>query len=130
MLNNIVVGKAVVVEVCVGINRQKMTFRGTVISNPSWLSDHRYFCITTDMPDLPFRSIVLNDVISVNGAANTALPETAANKPKIRTWEVKSGTSGNKYIVRLVNGRFECNCVAGTFGRECKHVKSVQQVIK
>lgn len=38
-----------------------------------------------------------------------------------------SGSSGNTYIITKRNGKFFCNCPAGTFRGTCKHITMFQQ---
>ena len=56
---------------------------------------------------------------------NRTLEMPSTGQTELQTFEVK-GSKDNIYIVKAQGSRFSCNCVAGSFGRACKHVREVQ----
>lgn len=100
-------------------------FEGEVVPSFPWLGDD-YLCITSDDPKIPVRSIKIariTRIIDEHGAAT----ELKTGAPVERnSWTVK-GTKGDTYVVTRGAGNWRCNCVAGGFGRQCKHVTEVKK---
>ena len=40
-------------------------------------------------------------------------------------WPIRSARSGLIYNVEMTKRGLRCNCIAGTYGRKCKHAKYV-----
>jgi hypothetical protein len=63
-----------------------------------------------------------------------AFLEAAKNNPDTpvrvseHIFQVK-GSKGDLYTVTYLIDRFTCNCVAGSFGKKCKHVKQIEEII-
>ncbi len=47
-------------------------------------------------------------------------------KSQGKTWEVV-GSKGDKYMVALYNGRWDCTCSGFKFRANCKHINSVKK---
>jgi hypothetical protein len=43
-----------------------------------------------------------------------------------KVFEVE-GSKGNVYTVTIAGDQATCTCVAGSFGRDCKHIKQIRQ---
>jgi hypothetical protein len=58
-------------------------------------------------------------------------PPKPQNKPQINTYNVKSSTSNDTYVVKEVEGKYTCNC--GGFFRVkdkekgCKHIQNIKK---
>ncbi len=50
----------------------------------------------------------------------------------IKEWKVKSKTNPNNFHIVGWNGRdyWTCNCIAGAFGRDCRHKRIVKNKLK
>lgn len=61
----------------------------------------------------------------------SSTPTEAQQDTKVavpQTWEVE-GSGGKIYTVISDGGKWTCTCVAGSFGRECKHVKGKREEV-
>jgi hypothetical protein len=103
-----------------------LTFEGAIAPKFKWL-DMDEFCLTTGDPGFPIRSIKQGRVVSitVNGQTVENTPADKATPPKTGVWQVQ-GSKGDFYTVSRNGDRWTCSCVAGGFGRMCKHAKSMQ----
>lgn len=100
-------------------------YRGTVVKAFNWAGDYD-FCLTTGDRAFPVRVIdirYVKEMKLLDGTEAATQAETAV--PKIRSWTV-DGSKGNTYIVTNDNGKWSCDCVAGKFGRHCKHVDQIK----
>lgn len=99
---------------------------GTVVQSFKWVGDHD-FCITTSDSAFPVRVVdirYVKEMKYINGAAVSSVVATAV--PKIQSWTVE-GSKGDIYIVTNDDGKWACDCVAGRFGRHCKHVEKIKK---
>ncbi len=96
---------------------ETFTFKGTVVRPDPWLKTDE-FNLTSDLPHFPIRTISLKHVVSIDGAA-----QSAVEGEKIESKIVK-GSKGNEYTVMLTNGVAEtCTCPAFRYrGGRCKHL--------
>ena len=62
-----------------------------------------------------------------SGERTLQVPSTG--QTGIEFFEVK-GSKGDIYLVKAEGSTFTCNCVAGGFGRVCKHIREIQEKIK
>ena len=44
-------------------------------------------------------------------------------KEKINKFKVK----GKPYIITLIDGKYFCNCPAGTYRKKCKHINAIRE---
>lgn len=100
------------------------TFVGTVVERFPW-ANPTSICMTTGLKHFPVRLIEQSHIISVTkmDGKTVDLKSVEINAPS--TWEIQ-GSKGNKYSVTKDGTRWSCTCVAGGFGRHCKHVKQAQ----
>lgn len=101
-------------------------YRGTVLKPLSWI-DPDDFCLSTDIPESPIRildSKLIRSLRFVNGTEPVVTK--VEEKPKVRVWTI-DGSKGNVYTVTLNGGKFGCNCVAGQFGRHCRHIDQAKK---
>lgn len=104
-------------------------YRGKVMKSLNWM-DPGQFCLSTDNPQSPIRILDQDRILElrhVNGAVATTVE--VAEKPKFQIWQV-DGSKGAVYNVKLDDGKWSCDCVAGQFNRPCKHVKKIQEQLK
>lgn len=101
-------------------------YNGTVLKSFNWINPDD-FCLSTNDPESPVRildSKLIRTIRYVDGTAPVAA--TVEEKPQVRVWTIE-GSKGNVYTVTLNHGKFGCNCVAGQFGRHCKHVDQAKK---
>jgi len=100
------------------------THQGRIMATPKWVEDGN-FCMTGDVPQHPMRVLNYANVVSItkNGQAVTVPVIKKAAEPVVKTYEI-AGSRGNSYTVTYNNGTWKCPCVAGGFGKECRHVKA------
>ena len=125
------VGSEIVITTCTPNPTQPFalpkTYQGTVVKSFKWAGDHD-FCLTTGDSAFPVRVIDIRYVKEMtyrDGTAATPTTDTAA-VPKIQSWTVE-GSKGDMYIVTNDDGKWACDCVAGRFGRHCKHVDKIKR---
>jgi hypothetical protein len=99
--------------------------RGTVVKPFNWVGDHD-FCLTTGDSAFPVRVVDIRYVKEMKFIDGTEAVITETAVPKIRSWTV-DGSKGNQYIVTNDDGKWSCDCVAGKFGRHCKHVEQLKR---
>jgi hypothetical protein len=102
-------------------------FEGIVVPTFSWL-EGPHICITSNDIKIPVRSFKMEHVVKIVRAdgSETLLPSVApVKKEKDTSWMV-TGSKGASYVVSRSGSRWHCSCVAGGFGRACKHVKEIQ----
>lgn len=101
-------------------------FQGRIMARPGWLEDGN-FCMTGDSRWHPMRVINYANVVSITqNGKNIQVPKVAkAVEPVRKTYEIV-GSKGNSYTVTFHNGTWRCPCVAGGFGKECRHVKAAK----
>jgi hypothetical protein len=44
-------------------------------------------------------------------------------------WPIRSARTGHVYDVVMTKRGLKCNCIAGTYGRQCKHAKHVTNLM-
>lgn len=101
-------------------------YRGVVLKPLNWI-DPDDFCLSTDTPETPLRildSKLIRAIRYIDGTEPVVAK--VEEKPKVRIWTIE-GSKGNVYTVTLNSGKFTCNCVAGQFGRHCKHVDQAKK---
>ncbi len=101
--------------------------RGTVVKSFKWVGDYD-FCLTTGDSAFPVRVIdirYVKEMTYLDGTAANPRTDIAA-VPKIQSWTVE-GSKGDIYIVTNDDGKWACDCVAGRFGRHCKHVEKIKK---
>lgn len=102
-------------------------FEGVVVPTFSWL-EGPHICITSNDIKIPVRSFKMEHVGKIVRAdGSETLPPSVApvKKEKDTSWMV-TGSKGASYVVSRSGSRWHCSCVAGGFGRACKHVKEIQ----
>lgn len=101
------------------------THVGKFLATPQWL-ESGHFCITGDK-NHPQRIIKVENVVSISTGGKTfAVPAVKKPpSPELKTYEI-AGSKGNSYTVINRNGAWSCGCVAGNFGKPCKHIKQAQ----
>jgi len=99
-------------------------YRGTVVKPFNWIDDYD-FCLTTSDSAFPVRIVDIRNVKEMKFIDGTEATVAETAVPKIRSWTV-DGSKGNQYIVTNDNGKWSCDCVAGKFGRHCKHVEKAK----
>jgi hypothetical protein len=101
------------------------TYRGIVVKALKWVTPDD-FCMTTDRPEFPVRVVDIKNVASLRFLDGSEAKQIEVRSvPKIQSWTVE-GSKGDVYIVTKDNDKWACDCVAGRFGRNCKHVASIQ----
>ena len=102
-------------------------YRGTVVQSFKWVGDHD-FCLTTGDSAFPVRVVDIRCVKDMKYADGSAAIEKANSVavPKIQSYSVE-GSKGDIYIVTNDDGKWACDCVAGRFGRHCKHVDKIKK---
>lgn len=104
-------------------------YQGTVLKPLTWI-DTDDFCLSTDIPESPIRILDSKLIRAIRYVDSTAPVTTQVKeKPKVRVWTI-DGSKGNVYTVTLNGSKFTCNCVAGQFGRHCKHVNKAKEDLK
>lgn len=98
--------------------------RGTVVQPFKWVDDYD-FCVTTGEADFPVRVVDIRYVSDLKYITGSESEDPVAI-PKIQSWTVQ-GSKGDIYIVTNDDGKWGCDCVAGRFGRHCKHVKQIKE---
>lgn len=100
---------------------------GTVVQSFKWVGDHD-FCLTTGDSAFPVRVVDIRYVKEMKFVDGSIASETSAKAavPKIQSWSVE-GSKGDIYIVTNDDGKWACDCVAGRFGRHCKHVDKIKK---
>lgn len=104
-------------------------YRGRIMKSLAWMSPEQ-FCLSKDDPQSPIRVLDQDrilDLLRVDGAVAETVEVKA--KPRFQIWQV-DGSKGAVYSVTLDAGKWSCDCVAGRFGRACKHVKQIQEQLK
>ena len=56
--------------------------------------------------------------------AHSKTPGSATTEPEVQTWPVE-GSKGKAYTVTKRGSQWACTCVAGGFGKPCKHINQV-----
>jgi hypothetical protein len=100
-------------------------FEGQVVPSPSWLVGE-HLSLTTHIPTFPVRMIPVDRILKIGQTAvsfGSSKPTNSSSEKM--SWTVK-GSKGDTYVVSRKNHGFVCSCIAGGFGRACKHVKQIQ----
>ena len=102
-------------------------YQGTVVQSFKWAGDHD-FCITTGDRTFPVRIVDIRYVREMKHINSSTVPTQAelTAVPKILSWTTE-GSKGDVYIVTNDDGKWACDCVAGQFGRHCKHVEKIKR---
>lgn len=101
-------------------------YRGTVMKSLNWMSPEM-FCLSTGIKESPIRILDQDRILDLRFVDGTEAEQVVvAEKPKFQIWQV-DGSKGNVYNVTLADNKWTCDCQAGSFGRNCKHVKQVQE---
>jgi len=101
-------------------------YRGRVVIPFKWINEYD-FCLTTGDSAFPVRVVDIRNVTEIkylDGSIAVQTEYTAV--PKIQSYTVE-GSKGDVYIVTNDNGKWACDCVAGKFGRYCKHVEKIKK---
>jgi hypothetical protein len=98
------------------------TYQGCIVASPKWLDDGN-FCMTGEALH-PVRILNYAKVVSMQqGGQDVTVPVIRkAAEPVVKTYEI-AGSRGNSYTVTFQNGAWKCPCVAGGFGKQCRHIK-------
>ena len=100
-------------------------YRGKVMKSLNWMSPDM-FALSKDDPQSPIRILDIDRVLDLRRVDGSAVEQVeVAEKPKFQIWQV-DGSKGNVYNVTLADNKWTCDCPAGSFGRNCKHVKQIQ----
>ena len=101
-------------------------YRGTVMKSLNWMSPEM-FCLSTGIKESPIRILDQDRILDLRFVDGTEAEQgVVAEKPKFQIWQV-DGSKGAVYNVTLDSGKWSCDCPAGSFGRNCKHVKQIQE---
>lgn len=105
---------------------KEITLEGIVRKSDSWNDPDTFVLDVGDTP-VPQRVIALERVVALAYADGVRGKTTVSGvAPKERVFKVKS-SKGSEHLVIMRGKKFTCDCVAGGFGRECKHVKAVKE---
>ncbi len=101
-------------------------FEGKVVPTFPWL-EGGWICITSNDYKIPMRSFRIENIVKIvkSDGSETQLLTPKKAVPEPESWTVK-GSKGNTYVVTQGGKGWHCTCVAGGFGRACKHVKEIQ----
>jgi hypothetical protein len=102
--------------------------RGRVVDPFPW-SDPNTLCMTSGdgsgfIRQIGYHRIV--DLRSADGSKVASVGEMAA-PAQDREWVIP-GSRGASYVVTNRAGRWACNCPAGSFNRNCKHVAQAKEM--
>ena len=91
------------------------------------VSGQRYACSGSCHVAIPM-DMPYHEILSAWVDNNTTKTNRAHDKPKGRAWEVPSSKPGNPpYLVRLIDGHFDCHCKGYQFFSHCSHIQGVQE---
>jgi hypothetical protein len=108
-----------------GIQRKFVT-EGIVSESASWEPANSFALLTTDRK-LPLKTIDLQWVTRIEPTDSTdtiQFESVAKQANSFETFQV-AGSKGNAYVVTRDKFSYTCTCVAGSFGRHCKHIAGV-----
>jgi len=91
------------------------------VMNSGVRTDEDTFSLIVAGSPVPVRIIHLRNVIAINGKRIKAELKNVAPK----SFTIK-GSKGAKYTVLFDGKTWTCDCMAGKFGRGCKHVAEAQ----
>jgi len=101
-------------------------FEGVVVPSFPWLGGD-YLCITSTESRLPVRSIKLSSILRITLASGEVRKFEEGSVPAVSNIYQVQGSKGAVYEVTRGDGHWRCNCLAGGFGRQCKHVAEVKK---
>jgi predicted nucleic acid-binding Zn finger protein len=102
------------------MGRDTYTYEGEPVATPKWV-DYPAIALTTgENTKFKFRIIPKEDIIEIDGSANTF----KAEEVKERIFSV-TGSKGDTYIVTVGEKYKSCTCQAFMFRRNCKHIVGV-----
>lgn len=103
------------------------TISGVVVKSERH-DDVDSFRLATGRSGYPISIISVDRIVDLVYSDGTVAKKE--NKPQISVaqWEVKSDSrKGGSYIVTLINGHYECNCLGFTYRKFCRHVNGVKE---
>lgn len=104
----------------------EISLTGIVGRNDTWNQPNTFVLnISGGHEFVPKRVICLSNVVNIkyeNGQIGKSIPSKSQIDEKV--FKVK-GSKGSEYIVIKRGNKYTCDCIAGGFGRVCKHVKFV-----
>ena len=104
------------------------TYQGTVLNPFKWVGPDD-FCLSTGDANFPVRILDSKLILAIkNLDGSTIIDAPQPVRPKSRVWTI-NGSKGNVYTVTLNGDKFVCDCVAGKFGRHCKHIDQAKKDI-
>ena len=107
----------------------EVTLNGIVGRSDAWHAPNT-FVLNTDNAIVAKRVIALEHVVDLkysDGAVAKTSEGTTVSKERV--FKVKS-SKGSEYLVILRGNKYTCDCIAGGFGRLCKHVKAVKEKVE
>lgn len=109
--------------------RASNTYKGIVLNPFNWIGPDD-FCLSTDNAESPVRILDSKLILALHhlDGSETAVAAAPSSASKVRVWTIE-GSKGNVYTVTLNGDKFVCDCVAGKFGRHCKHVDQAKKDI-
>lgn len=95
-------------------------YTGVILRRHIWDKDWKNFRI--QIPgEKDARIIHTNNLLKVNGA-DFVQPGSGG----VRTFEI-TGSKGAKYTVTDERGHWKCTCVAGSYGKMCRHILEAKE---
>ena len=106
------------------------TYSGRVVPNLPWQTKDE-IAITSDGKFT--RQIPHSRIVSIvkAGQPHTFIPQpaTITSIIKDQTFSVKGSTGSVYTVTKTSSNKWRCNCPAGSFGRNCKHVTKIKEQI-
>ena len=83
-------------------------------------------------PYIEWSRVKCIEYLDKDGKATGSVPpveaQPEAEEPQLQSWQV-AGSKGKVYTVERKGDHWSCNCVAGSFGKTCKHVTEMKEKI-
>ena len=98
------------------------TFEGKVLPSFPWC-DKDEFCLSSGTGFI--RRIKLHNVEKIMNADGKLFELQKEQTPNVAEFHIKD-SKGDTYVVSQTGQKWRCNCVAGQFGRNCKHVEQAK----
>lgn len=102
---------------------------GVVVEPESW-EYNDVIAVATGNPSFPVSSVPINRITNIeylDGAESQRERKDVLNTAKV--YQIP-GSKGTTYTVTIDGKNHSCTCVAGQFGRSCKHVKQALELIQ
>lgn len=103
---------------------ETVDYTGTIVPSFPWMNSDQ-FCMTTGLINYPVRTLRLSHVEKM---VDSFGKQSTISMPKISVpthWTVQ-GSKGDTYVVNRTNDRWACTCIAGPYGKICRHIKQAQ----